>query len=202
MDQDKSVGKSIYDALAVILAIAIVISLICIGLLVFVFNGEGGSVIAPAKQTTLKVSAPGKSELKLTDSISITAEGYVKKGKKLEVEKKEEEEDDEDKTANLSGNYICPTSNTTLLTNADIAGLSAQELNYAKNEIYARHGRKFDSPELQAYFESKSWYTGIYDGRDFDANYSSVLLSDVEKKNAEILRAAESKKANGGYDLN
>ena len=202
MNHDNSVGKSIYNALAVTLAIVIIILLICFGLLMFVFNGKGGSEMNQTKQTTLKVLAPSKSELKISDSISISAEGYVKKGTKKQEIKQEEKEEEKEEEANLSGDYICPASNSRLLTDADIAGLSAQELNYAKNEIYARHGRKFDSPELQKYFESKSWYTGIYDGRDFDSNYSSSLLSDIEKKNAEILRAAENKKNSGGYDLN
>jgi hypothetical protein len=54
--------------------------------------------------------------------------------------------------------YILPDSDTVLLTEADIADLSLQEINYAKNEIYARHGRKFKSSELQNYFNSKYWY--------------------------------------------
>ena len=43
------------------------------------------------------------------------------------------------------GEYIIADSATRLLTTSDIQGLTARELNYAKNEIYARHGRKFDS---------------------------------------------------------
>ena len=233
MENDRGVGKSIYEALAVILAVVILIVLVCFFLLLFVFNGDNNSEVVSAEQEVIKVVTPGKSELRLNDRISLSAEGYVKNGskkpekvkekekkkeEKKEVEEKEEakeeereveereeakeevkEEEGETTTGSLSGDYICPTSNTQLLTSADIAGLSAQELNYAKNEIYARHGRKFDSPELQNYFNSKRWYNGIYDGKDFDANYSNSLLSDIEKKNAEILRAAEN--GNGGYGL-
>ena len=60
----------------------------------------------------------------------------------------------------LFDDYVIPHSDTVLLTNSDIAGLSLQEINYAKNEIYARHGRRFKSQELQNYFNSKSWYNG------------------------------------------
>ena len=49
--------------------------------------------------------------------------------------------------------YIIPDSNSRYLTESDISGLSLQQLNYAKNEIYARRGRKFDSVELQEYLE-------------------------------------------------
>ena len=94
-----------------------------------------------------------------------------------------------------------PASNTKLLTSSDIAGLSLKELNYAKNEIYARHGRKFDSNELRTYFESKSWYEGKYSAADFDANYSARILSDTERKNAEFLKNAEYAMSGGGYQL-
>ncbi len=94
-----------------------------------------------------------------------------------------------------------PASNTKLLTSSDIAGLSLKELNYAKNEIYARHGRKFDSNELRTYFESKSWYEGKYSAADFDTNYSARILSETERKNAEFLKNAEYAMSGGGYQL-
>lgn len=97
--------------------------------------------------------------------------------------------------------YILPSSAERLLTESDIQGLSLQELNYAKNEIYARHGRMFDSPELQNYFNSKQWYEGKYSAEDFDANYSASLLSDTEKKNTEFLKDAEYKLSPSGYQL-
>lgn len=97
--------------------------------------------------------------------------------------------------------YILPSSAERLLTESDIQGLSLQELNYAKNEIYARHGRMFDSPELQNYFNSKQWYQGKYSAKDFDAKYSASLLSDTEKKNTEFLKDAEYKLSSSGYQL-
>ena len=101
----------------------------------------------------------------------------------------------------VNSEYIIADSATRLLTNSDIQGLTVRELNYAKNEIYARHGRKFDSQELRNYFESKSWYVGKYDGSSFDANYSDQFLSDIEKRNAEFLKDAENSAQIGGYQL-
>lgn len=93
------------------------------------------------------------------------------------------------------GEYIIADSATRLLTTSDIQGLTARELNYAKNEIYARHGRKFDSQELRNYFESKSWYVEKYDGSVFDTNYSDQLLSNIEKKNAGIFKRCREQSA-------
>lgn len=49
-----------------------------------------------------------------------------------------------EETAGDAGGYVLPQSSSRLLTDADVAGLSLQQINYAKNEIYARHGRLFE----------------------------------------------------------
>ena len=82
--------------------------------------------------------------------------------------------------------YIIPYSNTRYLTENDLRGLSEWELKLARNEIYARHGRRFKDPALQEYFDAQSWYTGLYDPEDFDKNHSDEL-SDLEKWNAEFI---------------
>lgn len=95
------------------------------------------------------------------------------------------------------GDYILPESNSRYLTDADVSGLTLQQLNYAKNEIYARHGRKFDSKELQNYFGSKSWYNGTVNATDF----KETVFNEYEKKNAEFLRQKEFAMHDGGYQL-
>ena len=96
-----------------------------------------------------------------------------------------------------TGEYILPESSSRYLTDADISGLTLQQINYAKNEIYARHGRKFQSAELQNYFNSKSWYSGTIEAADFDES----VLNDFEKKNAELLSSKEFSMESGGYKL-
>ena len=97
----------------------------------------------------------------------------------------------------IGGEYIIPDSNSRYLTESDIQNLSIREINYAKNEIYARHGRKFKSQELQTYFNSKSWYRGIIEPSDFRQS----VLNDYEKKNAELLSKREFSMESGGYKL-
>lgn len=92
---------------------------------------------------------------------------------------------------------ILPESDSRLLTQNDVDGLTLQEINYAKNEIYARHGRKFASKELQNYFDAQSWYHGTVNAADF----SESVLSDVEKKNAAFLAEVEFSIAPKGYQL-
>ena len=93
--------------------------------------------------------------------------------------------------------YVLPDSDTVRLTEEDIADLSLQEINYAKNEIYARHGRKFQSKELRDYFNSKDWYVGTIDGADFDDG----VLSQIERDNIKLLTNAEFSMDPNGYQL-
>ncbi len=71
-----------------------------------------------------------------------------------------------------------------LLTSADLKGLSAQELTFMRNEIYARHGRRFKEQKLQRYFESQSWYKPRYAPGEFPDS----VLSQIELKNAIMIR--------------
>lgn len=79
-----------------------------------------------------------------------------------------------------SDGYILPNSDSKKLTKADLEGLTAQQLTYAKNEIYARYGRTFKSSELQDYFNGKDWYEPNEDFKDED-------LSKKESDNAEFI---------------
>ena len=83
--------------------------------------------------------------------------------------------------------YILPYSDSCYLSEEDIEGLSAKELRLARNEIYARHGRKFKDKTLQKYFDGKSWYEGEYEPDEFQETWLSLL----ERKNAAFLLAKE-----------
>lgn len=107
------------------------------------------------------------------------------------------EADKKNAVAKKDSEYIIPDSNSRYLTESDISGLSLQQLNYAKNEIYARRGRKFDSVELQEYFGSKSWYRGTIEPSQF----TNDVLNDYEIKNADLLSAREFAIDSGGYKL-
>ena len=97
----------------------------------------------------------------------------------------------------LNKDYILPQSGSRLLTESDVAGMDIREINYAKNEMYARHGRMFQSAELQNYFNSKSWYYGTVSPEDFD----NSMLSEVERKNADFLSQIEFGMDPKGYQL-
>lgn len=83
--------------------------------------------------------------------------------------------------------YIIPQSSSRRLTYADVAGLSSWQLSMARNEIYARHGRKFNDADIRSYFESQSWYNGYIDPENFD----SSVLSETEVYNIDFIKSYE-----------
>lgn len=93
-------------------------------------------------------------------------------------------------TSTAVNGYILPNSSSVLVTEADLAGKSAYQLRLARNEIYARHGRKFSSATLQNYFNSCSWYS-------VNANYNysndNANLNSIEQANVKFIKVYESK---------
>ena len=86
-----------------------------------------------------------------------------------------------------SNEYILPDSDKRKLKKSDLKGLSKEELRIARNEIYARHGRRFNDKNLQKYFNNQSWYEGTVSADDF----SEEVLNSIEKKNAAFIKQFE-----------
>lgn len=90
-----------------------------------------------------------------------------------------------------ASDYVIPDSATHTYTKQEIRdlGLTVDELWYARNEIYARHGRGFKDRALQSYFDSKPWYTREYSPEEFDS--MADPLNSTEKANADAIKAVE-----------
>ena len=89
--------------------------------------------------------------------------------------------------------YILPDSAEHVYTRDELSGLSEEELRLARNEIYAVHGRKFTSQDLQEYFSSKEWYKGEIEAETFDAG----VLNQTELANLKLLAQMEEEKKGG-----
>lgn len=79
--------------------------------------------------------------------------------------------------------YIVQDSGTAEISADTVDALTDSQKQMAINEIYARHGRKFVIPEVQDYFNEKSWYLGTVAADSFDVN----VFSSIEEKNIEKL---------------
>ncbi len=82
------------------------------------------------------------------------------------------------------GDFVFSNSDSAYLSSSQIDALSDSELQYAINEIYARRGRIFQDPQLNAYFNSKSWYEGKYNAEEFEKN---VKFNTYEQKNLQLM---------------
>jgi serine/threonine-protein kinase len=85
-------------------------------------------------------------------------------------------------TSNVRGMF--PEASTRLLTPSDLASRSRWELRIMRNEIFARHGYIFKTPEMCSYFARQSWYSPRYDD-------VTKFLSDIEVSNTKIIKSSE-----------
>jgi hypothetical protein len=81
--------------------------------------------------------------------------------------------------------FMFPDSDQRLLSSVDVKGRTKDELRVARNEIFARRGRYFTSPELTAYFSKFRWYV---------PSTWNPSLSTIEATNVDFLDRVE----NGG----
>lgn len=85
-----------------------------------------------------------------------------------------------------TGAGIKPESMTRYLTDGDLAGYDAFDLNIIRNEIYARHGRSFVKAIYRDYFRRQGWYSE-------NSSYQGSWLSPIEKRNANFVAAYQSR---------
>ena len=175
---------------------------------------ESGSAAGEASSEALDAQGAGDSqtaaEEPLTESeAASTANNYVKpaqgpgastqeqaaESKAAESKKNQTTETKKDSSKNnssssnssASSDYVLPGSSSQYLSASDVKNLSSYQLMIARNEIYARHGRKFNDSELQAYFNGKSWYKGTVNPEDF----STSVFNDYEIKNIQLIQSYE-----------
>lgn len=103
----------------------------------------------------------------------------------------EEDVDDEpeEKMDEADSFYILPSSDREKVTKKDLKSLTKEQCRIARNEIYARHGRRFKDKKLQKYFDKQSWYIGSLEPDEFDES----VLSPIEKANATFILKYENK---------
>ena len=86
-------------------------------------------------------------------------------------------------TTSVKNNYfVIPDSSTRYLTEDDLMGLTSDELEIARNEIYARHGYIFVSNEWKDFFVGRYWYT---------PTSKDVTLNSVEEYNVSMILKEE-----------
>lgn len=82
-------------------------------------------------------------------------------------------------TGNLN-DFIIPDSNTKIITTSVLDTLDNSQLDYARNEIYARHGYEFTIKKYKDYFGKKWWYDKV-------TNFSEDDFNEIEKANLKTI---------------
>ena len=138
-------------------------------LLILVFIAVGGVLDELYKTVVISNSELYKHEDNIDESISPIVE-----------------EDIEEKIISEEGEegIIFPNSSNEEITVEEIKELSDEELRYAINELYARHGYSFKDEGLKEFYERYEWYEAIVEPDDFLID----MFNDIEKKNIEALQ--------------
>lgn len=196
-NKNETEKKSGSGAMVYLLIGAAVLIIILIAIIVLLFI-KGNQ---PAKQdditdkpvVTTEQPTETETSTEQTDRKDVTGQQEASE-KTSEVINKEDTTGNEDMgtdgaVGEEDAEYILPESASRLLTEADLANLTQEDLRIARNEIYARHGRKFLDEGLQEYFNGKSWYNGTIEPDDFKED----MLSEIERTNKDTIVNYETK---------
>lgn len=178
----------------IIVAIAIVIVVGCLAAVLFIRSRESDEEAADREVISREKADPEKEDADRSDKRSNFFERSKNKQDDEARDDKEQNDEEyndegqdirevEEPMEEMSRQYILPNSDSVYLSYRDLVGMTAEECRLARNELYARHGRKFDDEGLQSYFNEKDWYTGYIDPEDF----SDSVLNDFEIANRDLI---------------
>ena len=86
--------------------------------------------------------------------------------------------------------YLLPDADTYFITEQNISWMSDDQLILARNEFFARRGRKFSTKWIQEYFNKQKWYHGKIEEKLFNGN----LFNAYETANVNFIAAYEAKR--------
>lgn len=191
-----SVTKNVNTITIVAIAVAVIAIVCC--LCVFLFLPKGQEEKIPEKMETVTteknvdLSENPESEEETTPDNDDIYEEYIEySDEDISQEAIDARWYDEDL-------YILPNSDTERLDEDDIRKLNLKTIQFAIDEICARHGRKFrnnrsDYHDMKEYFLSKSWYEEIYEPKEFDSQIQEIL-NEVEYYNFNLLAKIRNEK--------
>lgn len=155
-------------------------------------SGTGADTYWDTDDTDTSSDSDEGTDSQDTDTESDSTIGTDDQSQTDAVEDTESENTDASETVNAD-EYVIPNSDSTYLDKDFLETFSNEDLRLARNEILARHGRMFNSEDLQNYFNSTSWYSGTIPGEEFDADMDSYL-NEYEKANINLIKEVESER--------
>jgi hypothetical protein len=87
----------------------------------------------------------------------------------------------------LMKEFVFYDSDVRALEQDELDDLSLDELAYARNEIFARHGYSFKMKKFRDYFNEKSWY-------EAEENFDPSSMNDIENDNVMLIKREEERR--------
>ena len=175
-DKSSSQNKIIIALCILIFAILVVIgALFATGTIGFSSNKDNNTSVSEEDNILPEKKADSKK---------------AKKSKKADKSDEDGKISDDGKDSETG--FILPNSNVSDLKDEEVAALLNDDLRLAINEMYARHGYKFKSEDLQNYFNGKTWYKNENKTEDV----VKAEFSEVETRNMVKLTNERSKRGN------
>ena len=95
----------------------------------------------------------GMDRIQLNIQKKSSADTNIQNGENNQEETNTTTQDTNISTENTT-EYILPDSDSRYISENELGGMSSEQLRLARNEIFARHGRKFKDAQLQEYFNT------------------------------------------------
>ena len=138
-------------------------------------------------ETELAKVIPNSLLVSAEDGQATTNKGGVSSSESIDQGNSNNNASSQSQSIIRSNGYILPYSDSMYYSESDLESLTAEELRIARNEIYARYGRKFKDEQLQRYFASCSWYYGDIEPEDFQES----SLNEYEMANRDLIKRCE-----------
>lgn len=128
-----------------------------------------------------------QADAALTEQEKAAAEEAARKAAEEEAARKAEEEKQQAQNtpqqATDTSGQLFPNSSSQAVSQDQLSGMSASQLQQAINEIYARHGYAFQDASIRAYFEQFSWYNPTV------SDMGSISFNQTEQDNISRMSA-------------
>lgn len=126
----------------------------------------------------------------VSGSLAVPAAAEKKEKTHLQFGGSSENDDWEFNRQAEDNQYFLPDADTYFITEQNISWMDDDQLVLARNEFFARRGRKFSTKWIQEYFDKQKWYHGRIAEKRFTAN----LFNAYETANVNFIINYEQKR--------
>lgn len=130
-------------------------------------------------------------KIRLISAVAVLAIAAGSIAAPVSAKKKNKGSQKEHESQTMNSIYLLPDANTYYISESEISWMTDRELLLARNEFYARRGRKFDTKFIRDYFKGQGWYKGKIKPQDF----SPTTFNKYEQANVDYLLAYERMRA-------